>query len=171
MGKFEGFIVRANAAVIGLMMAVMFILVFSNVVTRYCFGFSLATAEEIATFLMIWVTYTGAGLALREGRHAAIDIFQDMLSPRFQTLLRVLIAAILFAFFGVLLWTGMRFARFGWGLETIATQIPRGIPYLGIPIGAALFILHLGLIFKRFVRRQWAATPVPEKPDQMEGGL
>lgn len=33
-------------------MGIMFILVFINVVTRYIFGFSFATTEEISTFLV-----------------------------------------------------------------------------------------------------------------------
>ena len=155
MERIERAIVRANAFVIGLMMIIMFILVFTNVVTRYCFGFSIATAEEVSTFLMIWVTYLGAGLALREGRHASIDILQDMLPSRARHIIRVLLGAALIIFFGLLCWYGIRFAHFGWGVETIATQIPKGIPYLCVPIGAALFIVHLLFIFGHWIDRSW----------------
>ncbi len=78
----EQVFVRANQAFIGAMMVTMFALVFTNVVTRYGFGFSIAWAEEVSGFLMIWITYIGAGLALRQGRHVAIELFQDMLPPR-----------------------------------------------------------------------------------------
>ena len=155
MERIERMLVRANAFIIGLMMIVMFILVFTNVITRYCFGFSIATAEEISTFLMIWVTYLGAGLALREGRHASIDFFQDLLSARAQRLVRTLLGIVLIVFFALLCWYGARFAHFGWGLETIATQIPKGIPYLCIPIGAALFAIHLFLVFRKWLDRSW----------------
>jgi TRAP-type C4-dicarboxylate transport system permease small subunit len=80
--RFDRFFVRANRALIGVMMLVMFVLVFVNVLGRYGIGRSWAAAEEISTFLMIWVAYLGAGLALREGRHAAIDMFQDRLPPK-----------------------------------------------------------------------------------------
>ena len=79
LAKLEHLFLRTNQVSIGIMMGIMFILVFVNVVTRYIFGFSFATTEEISTFLMIWITYIGAGLALREGRLAAIDLFQDMI--------------------------------------------------------------------------------------------
>ena len=155
MGRIEQIIVRGNTFIIGLMMIIMFFLVFTNVVTRYCFGFSIATAEEVSTFLMIWVTYFGAGLALREGRHASIDIFQDLFSPRVRTIIRILLGVMLIVFFALLCWYGARFAHFGWGVETIATQIPKGIPYLCIPIGAALFIVHLLFVFRNWVDRSW----------------
>lgn len=157
MDRFEQILVQVNAFIIGLMMIVMFALVFTNVVTRYCFGFSIATAEEISTFLMIWVTYLGAGLALREGRHASIDFFQDMLGDRAKRVVRAMLGVVLILFFALLCWYGIRFAHFGWGVETIATQIPKGIPYLGIPIGAALFIAHLGLVFRKWLDRNWRA--------------
>ena len=81
LAKLEHIFLRTNQVLIGSMMGGMFILVFVNVVSRYIFGLSFATTEEISTFLMIWITYIGAGLALREGRLAAIDLFQDMIQP------------------------------------------------------------------------------------------
>ncbi len=155
MERIERLLIRVNSFLIGLMMIVMFILVFTNVVTRYCFGFSIATAEEISTFLMIWVTYLGAGLALREGRHASIDIFQDLLGDRAKKIIRILLGLVLIIFFALLCWYGIRFVHFSWGIETIATQIPKGIPYLCIPIGAALFIVHLMFVFRKWVRSSW----------------
>ena len=155
MARIEQALLRVNAFLIGLMMIVMFFLVFTNVVTRYCFGFSIATAEEISTFLMIWVTYLGAGLALREGRHASIELFQDLPGDRAKKLIRILLGILLIIFFAVLCWYGARFVHFSWGIETIATQIPKGIPYLCIPIGAALFIVHLIFVFRKWVEGSW----------------
>ncbi len=169
IGHIEQTLVRVNSFIIGLMMIVMFILVFTNVVTRYCFGFSIATAEEISTFLMIWVTYLGAGLALREGRHASIDIFQDLLGDQARKFLRLLLGIVLILFFALLCWYGVRFAHFGWGVETIATQIPKGIPYLCIPIGAALFIVHLVFIFHKWLNRKWH-DEVHHNSDERPGG-
>lgn len=160
MARIEKALVRFNEVLIGLMMIVMFVLVFTNVVTRYCFGFSIATAEEVSTFLMIWVTYLGAGLALREGRHASIDILQDMLGERARLVLRTVLGLLLIVFFALLVWYGARFAHFGMRSETIATQIPKGIPYLGIPIGAALFIAHLVFVFRQWLERRWEGVPV-----------
>ena len=155
MGSLEKLLVRSNQAFIGLMMGVMFALVFMNVVLRYCFGRSIATAEEISTFLMIWVTYLGAGLALREGRHAAIDLFQDLLPEKFRLAVRWFLGIVILLFFLALAYFGILFARFGWEQETIATQIPQGIPYVGIPLGALLLALHLILRYRSWLHRNW----------------
>jgi TRAP-type C4-dicarboxylate transport system permease small subunit len=160
--KFDRILVRANQVVIGVMMLVMFVLVFINVLGRYGIGKSWAAAEEISTFLMIWVAYLGAGLALREGRHAAIDMFQDKLPAALRRSLRGLLGIVILGFFGVLTWLGVRMSIFGWSQETIATQMPTGIPYLAIPLGSIMFCMHLVLTFKDWVDKRWEEIAVPE---------
>jgi TRAP-type C4-dicarboxylate transport system permease small subunit len=158
MTMFKGFekgFVRFNQILIGLMLVIMFVFVFTNVVTRYLFGFSIATAEEISTFLMIWVTYLGAGLALREGSLASIDLFQDRLSENRRRWLRAVLGLLMVLFFLILVYFGVKFCVLGWAQETFATQIPRGIPYIVIPLGALLFALHLILMFRRWLERRW----------------
>jgi TRAP-type C4-dicarboxylate transport system permease small subunit len=160
--KFDRFFVRANQLLIGVMMLVMFVLVFTNVLGRYGIGKTWAAAEEISTFLMIWVAYLGAGLALREGRHAAIDMFQDKLPAGLRRPLRALLGIVILGFFGVLAWLGIRMSIFGWAQETIATQMPTGIPYLAIPLGSLMFCMHLVLTFKEWMDRRWEEIGVPE---------
>ena len=160
--RFDRFFVRANQVLIGVMMLVMFVLVFINVVGRYGFNVSYAPAEEISTFLMIWVAYLGAGLALREGRHATIDMFQDRLPIELRRPLRALLGVVILVFFGVLAWLGIRMSIFGWSQETIATQMPTGIPYLAIPLGSIMFCMHLVLTFKDWVDRRWEEIAIPE---------
>jgi TRAP-type C4-dicarboxylate transport system permease small subunit len=167
--KLENFFVRTNQVLIGVMMGVMFILVFVNVVTRYIFGFSFATTEEISTFLMIWITYIGAGLALREGRLAAIDLFQDLLPANARYAVRVLLGATILLFFGILAYYGIKMVHFGWAQETWATQIPRGIPYLAVPIGAVVLGLHLVLMFREWIDRNWFEGPVEDEMDIIDG--
>ena len=166
--KFERFFVKANQVLIGLMMLVMFILVFINVVGRYGFNVSYAPAEEISTFLMIWVAYLGAGLALREGRHAAIDMIQDRLPVNLRRPLRGLLGGVILAFFGTLTWLGIRMSIFGWSQETIATQIPTGIPYLAIPLGALIFCMHLILTFKDWMDKRWEEIAVADESNGAE---
>jgi TRAP-type C4-dicarboxylate transport system permease small subunit len=160
--KFDRFFVRANQVLIGVMMLAMFVLVFINVLGRYGIGKSWAAAEEISTFLMIWIAYLGAGLALREGRHAAIDMFQDKLPAGLRRSLRALLGVVILGFFGVLAWLGIRMSIFGWSQETIATQMPTGIPYLAIPLGAVMFCMHLALTFKDWMDKRWEEIAEPE---------
>lgn len=169
LAKLEHLFLRTNQVLIGVMMGVMFILVFVNVVTRYIFGLSFATTEEISTFLMIWITYIGAGLALREGRLAAIDLFQDKIPPIPRRLFRAMLGGVILLFFAFLAYYGARMVQFGWSQETWATQIPRGIPYLAVPIGSVVFGLHLVLMFREWVDKEWFESTVKDETDKIEG--
>ncbi len=155
MARFEQMFVAVNRALVGLLLAAIFALVLTNVVLRYGFGSSLSWSEEVARFLMVAGAYFGAGLALREGRLVAIDIFVDALPSRIGHALRIAIAVLVIAFVVALIWYGVKFAQFGWNKETMATQISRGIPYMAIPIGAGFFLIHALFFFHRFVARDF----------------
>jgi len=169
LGRLETRILRLNRWCIGVMLGVMFVLVFTNVITRYCLGFSIASAEEISTFLMIWVTYLGAVLALREGKLASIDALQDRLPPSLLRPVRVFLGLAMVAFFAALALYGVQFVSLGWSQETFALMIPRGIPYLVLPLGSVLFALHILLCFGRWVGRQWDRAQSPEEAGTLEG--
>lgn len=151
MERLESAFVAANRWFVALVLAIVFFIVFMNVVGRYGFGHSFAWVEESARHLMILGAFAGAGLALREGRLVAITALQTMLPPPLALGLRILTLLIMFAFMATMLWLGIKFVQFGWNKETMSTGIPRGVPYMAIPIGCALFLVHLLFFARRFV--------------------
>lgn len=57
---------------------------------------------------------------------------------------------VVFVFMLCLTWLGIEFVRFGWNKETMSTGISRGIPYMAIPLGCALFLIQLGFFARRY---------------------
>jgi TRAP-type C4-dicarboxylate transport system permease small subunit len=161
-GRFERYFVAANRGVIFLMMAVMATLVFVNVITRYVFNFSIIWAEEVSQYLMIWIAYLGAGLALREGRHVAVEMLQDRLPTALGRRLRMAVGGLVLIFLGVVTVLGFQFAAFVWNQETPVLNISLGIPSLAIPIGALLFAVHLVLMFRNYVGKQYVPGQILE---------
>jgi TRAP-type C4-dicarboxylate transport system permease small subunit len=141
----------ANRAVLATLLAVMALLVFGNVVLRYLFGISLSWVEELTRYMMIWLTWLGAGLALREGAHIAIDTLQQALPEIGARLLRGIVAIAVIGFFGALVWLGWRYSMFAWRQETAVLRLPAGLVYLAIPIGSALMLAHLLLTMREAV--------------------
>jgi TRAP-type transport system small permease protein len=160
--RFERYLVLANRAIVFLMMAVMATLVFVNVVTRYVFNFSIIWAEEVSQYLMIWIAYLGAGLALREGRHVAVEMLQDRLPTILSRRLRMVVGGLALAFLGAVTVLGFQFAIFVWNQETPVLNISLGIPSLAIPIGTLLFAVHLVLMFRNYADRRFAKGYVLE---------
>lgn len=155
LGRLEHGFVRLNQALIILLMASMAILVFANVVMRYVFNQSIFWVEEFTQIQMIWVAYLGAGLALREGRHVAVDMLQDVLPSPLRKAIRTFIALAMALFLLALIVLGVQIAEFTWSQETPAMGLPAGLPYLGIPLGAAAMLLHLLIFWRQFIAREF----------------
>jgi len=160
--RVERLVVAANRAVIFFMMAVMATLVFVNVITRYLFNFSIIWAEEVSQYLMIWVAYLGAGLALREGRHVALELLHDSLPVALRRKVRMVVGGLVLAFLGAVTILGFQFAVFVWSQETPVLNISLGIPSLAIPIGALLFAVHLALMLRNYADRRYVPGYVLE---------
>ena len=153
MKRIEQILLTLNKAAIGLALAATFALVFVNVIGRYVFGTSLSWAEEVARFLIIFCTFAGAGIALREGRLVAIDMLLDCLPPQSLAVraIRWLGVLLMAALMICLVWFGWQYVLFGWNKEAMATQIPLSIPYMALPLGGMLFLIHLAFFASRFV--------------------
>lgn len=147
--------VRANQWLIVALMGSMAALVFANVVSRYLFNHSIIWVEELTQYQMIWITYLGAGLALREGRLVAVDVLEAVMPPALRRGVRLVIGVAILAFLVTLVVLGFQIAAFTWTQETPVLQVPAGVPYLGVPIGALVCALHLVLVFRDFVERRF----------------
>lgn len=72
---------RSVEALMALDLALIVLLVFSNVVGRYGFGAGFAGAEELSRLLFVWLVFLGAILALRRRAHLGVELLQARL-PR-----------------------------------------------------------------------------------------
>jgi len=55
-------------------LAVMVVLVFTNVVMRYAANSGIAVSEELSRWLFVWLTFRGAIVALHEHAHLGTDM-------------------------------------------------------------------------------------------------
>ncbi len=54
-------------------LAVMVVLVFTNVVMRYAMNSGIAVSEELSRWLFVWLTFLGGIIAMNEGAHLGTD--------------------------------------------------------------------------------------------------
>lgn len=154
--RWERWFMAANRWVLILLLAGMSVLVIANVISRYVFLHSFTWAEEVSRYMMIWTAFLGAGLALRVGGHIAVDSLPNALPPAAARWLRTLLVAVIGATLLVLTWLGVEYAIFGWEQETPVLGWSFGMVYLAVPVGAALMLVHLGLVARRWVTTgQW----------------
>lgn len=149
----EELFVTLNSMVVGVLFFTMFLLVFGNVITRYVFNFSLNWSEELSRYLMVWMAYLGAGLALRAGSHVAIEIFQDLVPKPVRRAVRAFVGLVMLVFMGFLFVLGCQYVQFGMTQRTPALQWPTGWIYIAIPAGALAFMLHLLTMFRSYIEK------------------
>jgi len=155
---FERYFLGANRWALIVLLAAMACLIFVNVALRYLTNQSIEWAEEVSRHLMIWLTFLGAGPVLRYGGHIAIDNLQDALPVRFAIVVRVFVALLLFAFFGLMVWYGWLYMGRTMFQLTAATQIPFAYIYAAMPVGGVLMLVHWALIVRSYVlKREFAA--------------
>ena len=116
-------------------------LTIANVVGRVVFGQSLAFAEELSRFLIVFVTFLGIGYAAGRGRHIRMTALYDALPRRPRKALRIVITATTSALLFGLAWLGVRYClgtMRALGSVSPVLQVPLWIVYLSAPLGFAL---------------------------------
>ncbi|MDK3074666.1 TRAP transporter small permease [Sedimentitalea sp. JM2-8] len=151
MKKLEHIIVVLNGWALILMLTAMTLVVGANIALRYLTAHSLPWADEAARYLMIWMTFGGAGLVLRMGGHVAITNLRDALPDRGQKIMRGAIALGLLIFFGFMVYVGIQYAQRMQYQVTPALRLPFLYVYAAMPVGFALLILHLAFIAYPFI--------------------
>jgi len=127
-----------------LIMAILVMDVLWGVFSRYVLGSQSRWTEELATFLLIWVSLLGAGVAFASKSHLGVDYFVGKLDPQARLLAEVA-ANVLVVFFAI--------AAFIWGgsilvKETLASNqispamgIKVGYVYLAVPISGVFIVI------------------------------
>jgi TRAP-type C4-dicarboxylate transport system permease small subunit len=73
MAKIIDLYCRILKFIIAACLAAMVVLVFGNVFLRYVFNSGITVSEELSRWLMVWLTFLGAIVALRERAHLGVD--------------------------------------------------------------------------------------------------
>jgi len=107
---------------------------------------SLPWPEELTGYALVWTSFLGAYLGVREDRHIAFDMFVDWLSPPKRKILQTITDLMVLAFFILLTYESIRMLRVV-GNSPLSTieAIPVGAFIVALPICGAGIILALCL--------------------------
>ena len=136
---------RAEEGACVLLLAVMTLIAFVNVLTRYLVRYSLAFTEELVVNLFVWLTLLGTAIAFRQGSHLGFSFLVDR-SPRPLRRASVWLGAGLSALlFGLLIYYGMGQIAMErmLGTTTEALAIPQWWYTAGIPVMGLLIIARI----------------------------
>jgi TRAP-type C4-dicarboxylate transport system permease small subunit len=105
MGKINAFIDALLFYLLSAALAALVLVCFSQVVARYIFDASFAWAEEVSIIILLWATWLGASLAVKQNAHLKVKIIEDRLKPATKALLHLILDGLAIAFLLVIAWT------------------------------------------------------------------
>jgi len=139
----------------GTSLLVIVVVVLAQVLARYVFNTSLIWAEELCRYLLIWQTFLLAGYAFQRGEMVAVDIIPNLLSPKANFVLKLILAVPILWFLWVLTTSGYAYSQrfsnqiipafdFIWNSITgKRAAVPISLVYISVAIGCALLAMHI----------------------------
>lgn len=121
--------------------AVLAAILIAAVFYRYALNDAFAWSEEASKYLMVWLTFLGAPIALRHAAHINIDLLVQLFPPRGRQAFYAMIHLIIIATMGILLWKGWAFAELGARQVASSFTLSMVWMYLAVPVGSALTCL------------------------------
>lgn len=149
-------------ATLALMLVAMTVAVFAQVFFRYVLRSPLSWPEETARMLIVWLSFLGGYMALRERRHIGFSLFVKKL-PRGGTFaLEVIVLLFMLFFLAVVIREGTYFAQRSLNVRMPYTRISVGwFVYSAFPVSGTLMFIQTAMNLADTVKRFRAGDEIP----------
>lgn len=127
-------------------MAVMTILVVSQVVFRYAFSSAIDWAEEVSRLAFVWAMFLAIPHGIRRGVHVGIDALVVRFSQSAQDLLFRLTALLGAGLMAVIFWFAWEVTVYTWPEMMPTLNLTAAIYYVAVLFAAIHSLLHLVLL-------------------------
>jgi TRAP-type C4-dicarboxylate transport system permease small subunit len=156
--------------VAALLMVALTAIVIYSVLWRYVGGASPRWYDEVASIMLVWLTYYAGALAALKRGHIGVDGLLLAMPLRYRMPTALLAEACVIGFFAVLAWMGMVLIDILGGMSLISLRwVPLAFTQSVIPIGAALFILAQLLSMPRHLAKVRAG--ISQEHEEIEDAL
>jgi C4-dicarboxylate transporter DctQ subunit len=144
--RLDKIIDRMEQRLLVTLLSLMILIAFSQIVLRNLFDTGLAWGDPLVRNLVLWVSFIGATLAAKEGKHINIDVVSRWMPPRGKILVEAITGLFSSLVCALMTFAALKFikneAQMGggtfWG-------IPLWIPEIILPITFALMALRFSL--------------------------
>lgn len=127
-----------------------------SVFFRYILNSPIVWCDEIVRYSLVWMTFAGAALATRDGKHILVDVIDTVLPEKGIKITNGFVDLVVIAFMAFLIYYGIRMTDYERGMfgETL-TWFSYAYVYASIPIGAAVTILYT---FSKYFAKEAAGS-------------
>lgn len=124
---------------LGLSMA---LIVAAQVFFRYILNNSLFWSEELARYMLVWLSFLGATVAYYRGYHPGVDVVTSRLPEALQRWCNILVVLVSMVLFLVMIVSGTQFAWFVRMQISPALSINKWIILSIIPVSGGILLIH-----------------------------
>lgn len=154
--KISNIVEKIGIILIVIFTSVMVISVVINVVARNIFASSFEKLEELARFMLVYITFIGTSLIYREKGHLGIEFFVQLFkNKKTRKIINAFTSAFNLVFFAILLIYGGKMAIATINQKSLQLRVSMGFIYLIIPISGMISILFfLEYLYSEYVIKQ-----------------
>ena len=120
----------------------MSIIVAVQVFCRYVLNHSLFWSEELARYLLVWLTFLGASVAYYRNVHPGIDVIYARMPNSIQKITAITVHLVSMTLFGIMIIFGTKFSYFVRLQISPALNLPKWFIFTIIPISGLILMLH-----------------------------
>jgi TRAP-type C4-dicarboxylate transport system permease small subunit len=124
------------------LMIFLVLIVFAEVIARFILNTSLRYTEEIVIYSMAWMIFIGVGVAAKENALISMVGLLQLLTPKAVRLITIIGNILIITLLAWIVKSGMFYALRNIAQLSPTLQIPMMYPYLSIPVGCAILLLH-----------------------------
>jgi TRAP-type C4-dicarboxylate transport system permease small subunit len=137
------------------MFILMVTIVLLGILSRFTGLFYVLWSEEVGRYLMIWMGFFGAVMALRRGQHIGIVFLIQKIPRSLQNISSLFVKALILYFLTYMLREGIGLMKIVARTEQVSPMgdIPLHLVYAIIPLTGALMIFQVVLLIVQQIRK------------------
>jgi len=154
---------RVIEALVIALLATMAGVLMLEVALRFSVRMSLSWVSEFARYAMVWMTFLGAALALKDREHIRVAFFVSLLPRMARRQALIAINVVLLVFLAALIRFSIAIVTIEMSMRTSALEIPFGWVVAAAPVSGVLMMLYLLIDTGRLFRGE-----IPDNEDAQE---
>lgn len=133
---------KAVEYVVTALLATMVVVVFLQVIFRFILEASLPWSEELARYILVWISFLGASIGVKRKSHIGVEAVTNYLPFKAKSIVAIIAHLLSSALFIILIVWGYQLIGKVSGQESPAMEISMALPYSALFISGILMLLY-----------------------------
>jgi TRAP-type C4-dicarboxylate transport system permease small subunit len=128
-----------------ILMALLMGLTFMQVIARYVMRSPFTSTDQLARIVLVWLTFMGAAVAIREGKNIRIDTIEKLLPRQVRSFLEIFFDLVLSFLLIVLTYKGYQVMVVAGSQEVLGTPFSYAVLCASLTVGSFLMLLYVSV--------------------------